>query len=1310
MHEQVCFLHQAFVEELLEHAVAGLEGEDPTDRDEVTTNLRQIQNQNDTTPGVKVLDMRYVAGCTKDGYLRDGIARIAVLGKECDDAALHTLYATRSTEAVRRSVLTSIEHARADKVAEAEVGIPLVATFLWVYRQMKAVAAAQAPSVALVRVGADDVDESELRSDDDDTLLHRLSTGNGRPSNADLHRFREILVDMRTHIRQPGGGGVADTFLGIVEEQRDAFHEERQRMQRAYNALEEDCQAAEESILNFVLEQVQAAASVASAEEGSEAGDEVATGTNDLLATANRGFRYFFSERFLSRLMKVALTSVGTIQLTRTAWQMIGRALLLFTNATTATQFVESVMDKNETASTIVFEHMRWLWVYRTASVKKAARRGVRFSPLHLKNETDWYYGTVKNVNRGFILEPQNMTYKIFGRVDVTETTNALITTLNDVGLLTVLNETHPDRKEGIVYHVQMTTEEGPRGTVRYVLKANDALRTLIQRGKGTNLQEKRVLEVSTALDYLTAFEASEIAAWKYNAETGYFRRAMPPVLEEALRTERPFVEEALRRGYSTVRFGEDPFDYLQVAMVAELKARTAQTPNVTLAGIIGQRGSLTKYSGTNNSIVERYNVSSDEVKNAGIDPEYAPEFPTMPVGAGPQDAPPERRFLMEWKDAFGNAYSTSNRAVVYPWEAHQLRAGTNAAYIARNFKDLTPPEQELALRAVNAFPLCFAEERVLVEFGDTLRYGANQYYNEYPNPNSNQGEDKPVEGFFERIRETVRGLGPGDYGEFGFPPRLNVTPPPPQPGLGGLGGTPLGVELCYALPDTALLRKMHVQHAALVTTAATLAPQAREVVTATPKERVALAGARETMRQSLATVPLSTVALQSETVTLAHLGRRCTELAAAEAPEEARVFRSAAAALKLRQVECQLASRKRPTTATGTIFNTEMPMRDPSTFTSGDLDRMTQAGIAHVDTFGTSDEAFAEYIAQERDVIANRSPGATYVARREALWEQVLLEVSTSSDRLLVFLRNLAGCIGESVEALLISDPRAEEAQKAREEQELAVSKRISDCHARIIETILGGLSSKSNLSLTRNQGGVFVVVDALARERLAELSRGDPTGKQFFASSVTLSNLAQANAAATEVGLRELLASVNSIAAQLRDSLMGEVVDQYGVAASIDALRLPRHSAILTLRHDCLAAIGQAYDRVLNHCTDLRRPISLYELVESGNPALSLRFAEVVAHLLQASRQQMGTASVGKSVQIQRGAVVCNAMQARVNFDRLKHAVQAHIHTCPQTPTLPQSGSSVTSQRLALLSRAASVPRIVAPRHARAGNAYGA
>jgi len=138
--------YKSFVGQLIEQALAGLGEEDATHRESVRRNLNQVKGDCAAKPATKVLNLRYVAGCTKDAYLRDGIARIAVVGSDQEDAAsLDTLYAERSAAAVAQSVLTGIERARAEKVAEAEAGIPIVAAYAWTYRRMEAMAVTPPP-------------------------------------------------------------------------------------------------------------------------------------------------------------------------------------------------------------------------------------------------------------------------------------------------------------------------------------------------------------------------------------------------------------------------------------------------------------------------------------------------------------------------------------------------------------------------------------------------------------------------------------------------------------------------------------------------------------------------------------------------------------------------------------------------------------------------------------------------------------------------------------------------------------------------------------------------------------------------------------------------------------------------------------------------------------------------------------------------------------------------------------------------------------------------------------------------------------
>jgi len=1430
--------YKAFVGQLLEQALAGLEGEDPTHNAELRTSLKQIQLRKCTSPAVKVLDLRFVAGCTKDAYLRDGIARIAVLGAEEEEGgALDTLYAERSASAVAQSVLTGIERARAEKVAEAEAGIPIVAAYVWTYRRMEAMAVspppppppppppepvippaptpapaaappvpsgpppAPAPAPAAPPAAAapapapapapppswweripgrgtyippqDPADAgvtgpdpmygasvgatpdmasgapaaADSTREDDDALLLRLAAGSGRPGDADLQRFREILLEMRTHMREDRSG-IANTFLGIVQEQRDAHAEETRVLRQEKDRLEADCKNEKESLLAQVTA---ALARAAAAEAGGGGGDATTPpgapgpappASSDvrptirprLLAVATKGKMYRLSRLFESSLLRAALLqgATGALLYTDTGRMVADQALRNVMSAVGSVAFVESalqtvvmpgLLSASESSWGVIANSMRWLWTWIAACVTKASLRNVLYETQDLGDAaaTRQYHETSEiskaNDDAVFFREPKPMAKHVFnedGPED--ELTQTLIQSMGEQYQIKPVTDDPSMR-----FRVTMYERTGPNGEKQFVHRTSFDLRALIDRD--TPEAKANFARVAEKLDYLVGLKAAAgRVEWAMDGE--YLVRTRPPVLQTAAHFEWPFIEEARRRGGDMARFGADVMDYFQVAVALEAKRawelvatyNPYPTVNRTLDGVLGPRGTLVNYT----AMADQFNKTDEEIRDAGIDPEHAPRFPKTP-GARAEEAPPERRFLMEWKDELGDAYSTSNRATIYPWEAQQVLAGTNAAYIARNFDNLTVAEREQALFAVNAAPICFADEHE-VRIGETLQGFANDYYRLNPVPKLS--ERTWLDDLFDSFKRSAFDSGslnvlppPQPQTPYTAPPQQLPQLPPgnasfaTQAAPGGEG------PLCYALPDTAKLHKLRAQHAALATGggrafAPTPSPETGTAPPLAPADRVALAGAIATVRQSLATYPLPAVALQSEVASLAHMGRRCTALAAStSAPGERRMLRRAAAALKLQQVECQLgSSRKRPLVVTGATADASGSADPalPDRYASASADQMTRAGIAYIETFDTRDDAFAAYIASERAAAASRAPGATFVARREALWQQVLLEMATSSDRLLVFLRTLAGCIGEDVQELLIKDPRAEEAQKAREEQQLAVAKRISDCHAKIVETILGGLTSKSNLGLTRNGQGAFVIIDAESRERLAALSRGDAVGKQFFSSSVTLTNLAQAHADASEVGLKELLHTLNFVAAQLRDSLMGDVVDQHGVAASIDALSLPRHSAVLMLRHDCLAAIEQAHDRLVNHCGDLRRPITLYELCEGGNSTLSLRFAEAAAHLLQATRHQMGTASVGKSVQLRREAIITNAMHARVNFDRLRHAVIAHLRACPQPPTLPKNGS-VTAQREALLARASSVPRVVFQPSAWGANAYG-
>jgi len=201
-----------------------------------------------------------------------------------------------------------------------------------------------------------------------------------------------------------------------------------------------------------------------------------------------------------------------------------------------------------------------------------------------------------------------------------------------------------------------------------------------------------------------------------------------------------------------------------------------------------------------------------------------------------------------------------------------------------------------------------------------------------------------------------------------------------------------------------------------------------------------------------------------------------------------------------------------------------------------------------------------------------------------------------------------------------------------------------------------------------------------------------------------VTLRNLSEASAASAEIGLRELLSSLGSVAAELKRSLLGTLVDQGGVSASLAAMSLPRNAHALLLRADVVAAIHSAFDRVSNGCAHLRRRVLLYELIEGGCQPLSMRFAEVVAHVLQSTRVSCGQTAM----QVPKPPLLVNAMQARVAYQRLVSMIEAYERAVPVTPTLVGAGQdndggdvdngAVRAARCRLLKDAAGTKTVVA------------
>ena len=78
-------------------------------------------------------------------------------------------------------------------------------------------------------------------------------------------------------------------------------------------------------------------------------------------------------------------------------------------------------------------------------------------------------------------------------------------------------------------------------------------------------------------------------------------------------------------------------------------------------------------------------------------------------------------------------------------------------------------------------------------------------------------------------------------------------------------------------------------------------------------------------------------------------------------------------------------------------------------------------------------DTAFQTLVTAQQNEPIDRPGAVSANERRDGLWKEVLREMAVSNDRLLCFLRQVAGLVGEEVSNLIVRDEQAEQAQKAK-------------------------------------------------------------------------------------------------------------------------------------------------------------------------------------------------------------------------------------------------------------------------------------
>ena len=277
--------------------------------------------------------------------------------------------------------------------------------------------------------------------------------------------------------------------------------------------------------------------------------------------------------------------------------------------------------------------------------------------------------------------------------------------------------------------------------------------------------------------------------------------------------------------------------------------------------------------------------------------------------------------------------------------------------------------------------------------------------------------------------------------------------------------------------------------------------------------------------------------------------------------------------------------------------------------------------------------------------------------ATRQNLWNDLLREISISNDRLWVFVRTLSGVIGEEASTLLSNaDEKAQRAQRQLEAEQRDISKRVADFHSKLIESVVGGMLRTSKLEMYPEQEQ-FVVVDAEMGKELRALASGE-SGRPFFEANVAIKNILENNSGhktQLSVLLQSLTSVVHKMHCQLTETLQGSADGSHNLTPG--DLASPRNSYFVSLRDDVTAAIRTTVDRFHNEMGS-RRP-SLWELVEGASPSLSLRFAELVGHVLVQTRNSTGVSAMYISVTQQRQT----AFQARMALMRLISEARKYV-----------------------------------------------
>lgn len=292
---------------------------------------------------------------------------------------------------------------------------------------------------------------------------------------------------------------------------------------------------------------------------------------------------------------------------------------------------------------------------------------------------------------------------------------------------------------------------------------------------------------------------------------------------------------------------------------------------------------------------------------------------------------------------------------------------------------------------------------------------------------------------------------------------------------------------------------------------------------------------------------------------------------------------------------------------------------------------------------------------------------------QRDAIWADALRELSVSQDSLVIFLRNVAGNMHESVEAIIdLEDRRMEAEQRLRTERRLESIREASTLSRQVVGQLLSSLFKSDSIML----GGLRTVREGSNSSSSGTAAGRDPEQLLVLNTEIVdkVSKLLSQNSSANffEVNNRlkclagnsqgepiELSTLVDQVRAIVNTHLNAELnkIDSIQLEDTTGAmayLQRPPNSLLIRLKNETFAAIRQSYAMLETEmrCKGFWRYMpTAYECIEGSSRALCTEFAALTAYHHSASRLYSSRSSMYVSVNASRA----NSIAMRISLQKL-------------------------------------------------------